>query len=106
MYQPEEQETTMDYKDQEPQELHFALVKNVLIMKKHTGKMIQKKKPTRLDHQQHQATNIAISAYIAPVNKQKLVADENTADINDLNKYDKILKVSHQTESDSDSDWN
>jgi hypothetical protein len=33
-----------DYRDQEPHELHYALVKNFLIMKKHADKMICQKK--------------------------------------------------------------
>ena len=87
VYQPEEQETTADYRDQEPHELHYALVKNFLIMKKHADKMIRQKKTTKFDHQLHKSTNIAISAYIALVNKQKLVVEEDSAEINDLREY-------------------
>ncbi len=101
--QPQQQETTVNFRDQEPHELHYALVKNFLILKKNTDKIIQKKKPTKVDHQLHQSTNIAISAYIALVNKQILAVKEYTADINDLRDYEKILKLDHQTESDTDS---
>ena len=74
--------------------------------KKNTDKIIQKKNPTKVDHQLHQSTNIAISAYIALVNKQNLAVKEYTADINDLRDYKKILKLDRQTESDTDSGWN
>jgi hypothetical protein len=33
-----------------------------------------------------------------------LAVEENTADINDLKEYKKILKLERQTESDTDSD--
>ena len=41
--QPQQQETTVNYRDQEPHELHYALVENFLILKKNTDKIIQKK---------------------------------------------------------------
>ena len=47
-YQPEQQQTTANYRDQEPHELHYALVKNFLIMKKHADKMIRQKNPQNL----------------------------------------------------------
>jgi hypothetical protein len=58
-------------------------------MKKHADKMICQKKPTKFDHQLHKSTNIVISAYIALVNKQKLAAEEDSAEINDLREYKK-----------------
>jgi hypothetical protein len=60
MNQTEEQGvTTANYRDQEPDEIHFALVKNFLIMKKHTGKMISHQKPTKKDFELHKSTNVA-----------------------------------------------
>ncbi len=53
-------------------------------MKKHADKMIRQKNSTKFDHQLHKSTNIAISAYIALVNKQKLAVEEDSAEINDL----------------------
>ena len=105
MNQTEEQGvTTANYRDQEPDEIHFALVKNFLIMKKHTEKMISHQKPTKKDFELHKSTNVAISAYIALLNKLK--TDEDSSEINYLSKYQKILEGKMGRKMDAESENN